>query len=190
MSTADSADFEYDVALSFAGEDREYVEEVAASLNKHGIKVFYDRYEQAKLWGKDLYQHLADVYRKRSRYCVMFLSHHYAAKLWTTHERRAAQARAFEENQEYILPVRVDDTEVAGILPTIGYVSAKDFTPLRRSPRTPPALTKNDPPALTKNDPDEEQHLFRSKPGSGPLHRRREVSNSGSFDKRHPHRRR
>jgi len=33
----------------------------------------------------------------------------------------------------------------------------------------PSALTKNDPPALIKNDPHEEQHLFRSKPGSGRL---------------------
>jgi hypothetical protein len=54
-------DFDYDVCFSFAGEDREYVEKVAANLIALGVRVFYDRYEQAVLWGKDLYVHLADV---------------------------------------------------------------------------------------------------------------------------------
>ncbi|MGP8049154.1 MAG: hypothetical protein ACLPYB_00960 [Desulfobaccales bacterium] len=35
---------QFDVALSFAGEDRKYVEEVASNLRKMGIKVFYDKY--------------------------------------------------------------------------------------------------------------------------------------------------
>ena len=52
----------------------------------------------------------------------MFLSRHYAQKLWTNHERRSAQARAFKENKEYILPARLDDTEIPGVPPTIGYV--------------------------------------------------------------------
>ena len=49
----------------------------------------------------------------------MFLSQNYARTLWARHELKNAQARAFEENQEYILPVRLDDTEIPGILPTV-----------------------------------------------------------------------
>lgn len=45
----------YDVALSFAGEDRKYVEAVAVELKKLGIQVFYDKFETTDLWGKDLY---------------------------------------------------------------------------------------------------------------------------------------
>jgi hypothetical protein len=52
----------------------------------------------------------------------MFLSQHYAKRNWTNHEREAAQSRAFREREEYILPVRLDDTEIPGILPTIGYL--------------------------------------------------------------------
>jgi hypothetical protein len=40
----------YDVALSFAGENRAYVEKVAASLKDHGIRIFYDDYEKVTLW--------------------------------------------------------------------------------------------------------------------------------------------
>lgn len=102
----------YDVALSFAGEDRSYVEETAKILKRRGVRTFYDRYEVATLWGRDLYVHLDSVYRKQSRYTVMFISNHYANKLWANHERRSAQARAFQENREYILPARFDDTDI------------------------------------------------------------------------------
>ena len=110
---------QYDVALSFAGEDRHYAEQLAKRLKAGGYSVFYDEFERAQLWGKDLYVHLSSVYKDQARYCVMFLSEHYARKLWTKHELQSAQARAFQENQEYILPVRLDDTEIPGILPTV-----------------------------------------------------------------------
>src|SRR3954465_7598343 len=90
----DAAAFNYDVCLSFAGEDRPYVSRVAAVLLSRGVRVFYDDYEQVDLWGKDLYVHLDDVYRSAARYCVLFVSKHYASKLWTNHERQSAQARA------------------------------------------------------------------------------------------------
>lgn len=126
--TSDSLDspieFEYDVCLSFAGEDRSYVEDVARELRSRGVRVFYDKYERANLWGKDLYEHLDNVYRESARFCVLFVSAHYARKLWTTHERKSAQARAFRENEEYILPARLDQTEVPGLRETVGYVDA------------------------------------------------------------------
>jgi hypothetical protein len=119
----------YDVALSFAGEDRPYVEQVARSLADLGVKVFYDDYEKVALWGKDLYTHLDYVYREASRYCLIFISEDYARKVWTNHERSSAQARALEENQEYVLPVRFDATEVPGLRPTVGYLDIQSMKP-------------------------------------------------------------
>ena len=122
-------DFKWDVCFSFAGEDRAYVEQVASSTRARGISVFYDDYYRVELWGRDLYVHLDEVYRKKSHYCVLFVSSHYAKKLWTNHERRSAQARAFIENSEYILPARFDNTEIPGIPPTVGYIDLNDFSP-------------------------------------------------------------
>jgi WD40 repeat protein len=119
---------EYDVALSFAGEDREKAEDLAKELTSLGLSVFYDRYEQSNLWGKDLYQHFQKVYRDQSRYCVIFVSEHYAEKTWTRHELKNAQARALQENQEYILPLRLDQTELPGINETIGYINIEQST--------------------------------------------------------------
>ncbi len=115
----------YDIAVSFAGEDRDYVEQIANAIRLKGMSVFYDKYEEADLWGKDLYVHLTKVYKDYSKYCLMFISESYARKQWTSHERKAAQARAFTESREYILPLRIDDTNVDGILDTTGYIDSR-----------------------------------------------------------------
>lgn len=122
-------DSKYDIALSFAGEERAYVDRVANLLRDRGVRVFYDLFGEADLWGKDLYVHLSEVYKNRAKFTVMFISESYACKLWTNHERRAAQARAFQEAQEYILPARFDDTDIPGVLPTVGYISLKGRSP-------------------------------------------------------------
>ena len=119
----------YDVVLSFAGEDRKYVERVAKNLRSHGVAAFYDTFEEANLWGKDLAEHLDLVYRRSGDYCVVFISKHYAEKMWTRHERRAALARALKSRTEYILPARFDETELPGIPHTVGYVSVKEKKP-------------------------------------------------------------
>jgi hypothetical protein len=112
----------YDVALSFAGEDRDHARKIAELLRTQGFSVFYDEYEQATLWGRNLYSHLSDVYQNRARFCLMFISANYARKLWTKRERESAQARAFRENREYILPLRLDNTSLPGIEDTVGYI--------------------------------------------------------------------
>jgi hypothetical protein len=121
--------FEYDVCLSFASENRSYVSRVATYLGAKGARVFYDRYEQTTLWGKDFYAHLDDVYRNKARFCVMFISEAYGRKLWTNHERQSAQARAFRSHQEYILPARFDATAIPGIRETVGYIDLNNYTP-------------------------------------------------------------
>lgn len=120
---------DYDVTLSFAKEDRSYVDRVASALKATGLRVFYDKDEIVTLWGEDLYTHLYDIYFRRSRYVVVFLSKHYKNKFWTSHELKSAQARAFLEKRAYILPARFDNTEIPGIPPTTGYIDLNEFSP-------------------------------------------------------------
>lgn len=115
----------YDVVLSFAGEDREYVEECADILTALGIKVFYDSYEQDVLWGKDLYAFLADIYSNKARYAIVFISQHYVKKCWTKHEFKFINERMFNSETEYLLPVFLDDTKLCGIPETQGYLTNK-----------------------------------------------------------------
>lgn len=121
----------YDVCLSFAGEQRDYVELIAVELKKAGLKVFYDQDEDIapKLWGHDLGEYLDYIYRRGSRFCLMFISADYAEKVWTRHERRSALARVIEEGGDYLLPARFDDTELPGLRATTAYVDLRQIAP-------------------------------------------------------------
>jgi hypothetical protein len=119
----------FDVALSFAGTERQHAEELAKRVRDAGFEVFYDGFYPEQLWGKDLASFFDRIYRKESRFCVMFVSREYADRMWTTHERRSAQARALQERGlEYILPIRVDDTDLDGLPPTIGHLSLREHS--------------------------------------------------------------
>jgi hypothetical protein len=117
--------FKYDVAISFAGEDRQVAEEIANALVARNVRVFYDQFEKSSLWGKDLFTHLAEVYGNTSRYCLMLVSEHYVSKEWTNHERKSAQDRSVGQRIEYILPVRLDDAIVPGLHTTIGFIDLR-----------------------------------------------------------------
>ena len=118
----------YDIAISYAGEDRDIADALAESLRSQGVSVFYDRFEKATLWGKNLYDYLSDLYQNKAHYCLMLLSQYYAQKVWTTHEREAAQYRAVHENEEYVLPIRLDKTDIPGHLKTLVYLDWHEET--------------------------------------------------------------
>jgi hypothetical protein len=113
----------FDVAISFAGTERESALKLAEILRDAGYAVFYDDFFPEQLWGKNLAIFFDEIFRKKARYCVMFVSKEYQQRVWTIHEARSAQARALaEKGNEYILPIQVDEIELEDLLPTIGYV--------------------------------------------------------------------
>jgi hypothetical protein len=119
----------YDFCLSFAAEQRAYVEEVAWLLRDADLRVFYDSFESSELLGTDLYVHLDEIYNRGSRYCVLFASEAYVRRAWSDHERSSAQDRAFRSRSAYLLPVRFDDAEIPGLRETIGHVDARVVSP-------------------------------------------------------------
>lgn len=130
MKPDPDANRKYDVCLSFASEQRPYVERVAHLLRSNGVRVFYDMYEQANLWGTNLTERLQAVYGEESRFCVLFASADYARKVWTNHELRSAMERALRSwNTDYVLPVRFDQTRIPGLHGTIGYIDGRTTSP-------------------------------------------------------------
>jgi hypothetical protein len=115
--------FEYDVALSFAREDRDTAEEFANLLSEKNISVFHDEYAQdlADLWGRDVVDHLVNLCARKARYCVLLISRHYPLKAWTGAERTDVQERALRDADEHIIPIRLDDVRVPGIEAAPGY---------------------------------------------------------------------
>jgi hypothetical protein len=119
----------WDVALSFAGAQRDYVEQVATALQARGVRCFYDADEQIDLWGKYLAEELPAIYGEQAAAVVVFVSAEYAARDWTRHERRAALNRAVHERREYVLPARFDDTPLPGLLSDMVTVDLRTRSP-------------------------------------------------------------
>lgn len=115
---------EYDIVLSFAGEDRQHAKTLAHTLKSNGYSVFYDEFETENLWGKDLAVYLHEIYSKKGKHCVIFISKHYTNKIWTNHEFRAAlQKLVHSMGTDYILPIRIDESELPGLPKTLAYLN-------------------------------------------------------------------
>lgn len=112
----------YQIAISYTSEDKHIADEIATAMKKASIKVFFDDFEKSSLWGKDLYIHFSEVFKNLAEFCVILVSKHYMDKTWSKHELQAARARAIEE-QEYILPILLDDTKMSNHFPNIKYLA-------------------------------------------------------------------
>lgn len=124
------------------------------ALDASGVQIFYDRLEQASLWGKDLFQHFQKIYRDEAEFCIMFISEHYVGKSWTKHEAHQAQSRSFADEKEYILPVRLDESVIPGLNPTIGYIDLRQLDLEQLVDLTLEKLGKQNPPVARRSLPD------------------------------------
>ncbi len=120
--------YEFDAALSFAGENRLLAAAITRELQKLGRSVFYDRDHKAHLWGKrqDEYER---IYGKASRFFVPLVSRHYRKKEWTQLEFSIARRASRRRKDEYILPIKIDETLMLGIPGDVNYLSSRDNTP-------------------------------------------------------------
>jgi TIR domain-containing protein len=121
--------YRFDVALSYATEDRVYVRRVAEVLDEHGIAVFYDQFFEAELWGANLAVYFDEVYRTGSRLVVVFASADYARKSWPMRELQSALEGAILQRRESVLSARLDDTRLPGLLAMLGSVNCQNRTP-------------------------------------------------------------
>src|SRR5579859_1847598 len=117
---------EYDLAISFASEERTIARQIAEVISTKAYNVFYDEFETDKMWGKDLSVLLGEVFGETSKFCLIVISQHYIAKQWTNLEWKSAAVKALKEKDAYILPLKVDDTQLPGLSPVIGYVDLRN----------------------------------------------------------------
>ena len=97
-------EFEYDFAVSYASENRKQAEKLTNELRKYGLRVFYDRNQIPDLMSHNLLDKLFDIYRNKSKMCIVIGSEAYNNSDFAQFERKAAQDRQFSE-KEYIILV-------------------------------------------------------------------------------------
>lgn len=119
------------VALSFPGEHRSYVEEIAealaATLTKQ--RVFYDRYYEPELSRPNLDTYLQKIYHDDSELVVVVLCKEYDKKEWCGIEFRAIRDLIKQRMDNEIMFVRIADGDVEGVFGIDGYVDAQNRQP-------------------------------------------------------------
>ncbi len=118
--------FKFDFALSFAGEDRKYADDLATRLKKQGVSVFYDRDYQSYLLGKKQSEYEL-IYGLQSRFVVPIISQNYVKKDWPRFEFDSAKREAPRRNSEFILPLRLDDARLLGLNDDLNFLSLIDL---------------------------------------------------------------
>lgn len=108
----------FDFAISFAGQDRQTARAVASAIEAANLRVFFDEYFEHEMLGVDGADYLNDVFFRQSRFCVVLVSNHYQQRAWAQLERRAAQAREFQTQPGFLLPVLLDEHRPDWLLPT------------------------------------------------------------------------
>jgi hypothetical protein len=105
-------EYQFDFALSFAGENRELAKLVADQLDILDCAVFYDEYFEANYLGKAWRKSFTQVFGEQARFVICLLDNHHVEKIWPTFERECFAPRVAEAA---VIPIYLDDTPVPGI---------------------------------------------------------------------------
>ena len=121
---------QFDVALSFPGEERKLVEDIARGLE--GLlgpdRYFYDFNYPGHLARPGLDILLQDIYGNRSKLIVVFISGAYQVKNWCGIEFRAIRDIINRRENARIMFVKTGDGDVDGVRPADGYVDSQKFS--------------------------------------------------------------
>ena len=119
------------VALSFPGEHRNFVrqiaEKLAASFGAH--RVLYDAFYEAEFARPDLDVYLQGLYHDESELIVVFVCEAFELKEWCGVEWRAIRDLMKKRSGSSIMFVRMDDADVRGVFSIDGYVSVHGRPP-------------------------------------------------------------
>ena len=129
--TVDIRTHRFEVALSFPGEHRRYVERVADELERElgPATCFYDRYYEAQLAQPGLDLLLQEIYGERSGLVVAFICRAYDERQWCGIEWRKIRERRVVGDERGIMYVRLGEGDVAGMTRLDGYVDARQRRP-------------------------------------------------------------
>ncbi len=112
--------YEFDVALSFAIENLEIATEIAKELDRLEISNYL--FSEEDLWGVNIKKETWEVYHEKAMFALLLISKNYLEKRWATEEREIVQTVTRENNQPYVLPLRLDyHGTVEGLSNNISY---------------------------------------------------------------------
>lgn len=117
-------EYQFDFAISFAGENRGLAKLIADQIDLLDCAVFYDEYFEANYLGKAWHKTFTEIFGEQSRFVVCLLDKHHVEKIWPTFERECFAPRVTEAA---VIPIYLDDTPVPGIPKDIVGIQFKNY---------------------------------------------------------------
>lgn len=118
-------DYEYDFAISFAGENRVLAKNITDLLSLLDCTVFYDEYFEANFLGKAWSKQFREIFSEKSRLIICLLDKFHEEKIWPTFERECFIPRISDAS---VIPIYLDDTKFTGIPNDIIGIPYKGFS--------------------------------------------------------------
>jgi len=118
--------FDFDFAISFAGENRQLAREIQRQLQMLDCSVFFDELYEANYLGQAWHKAFKVIFAESSRFVVCLIDKHYLEKIWPTFERETFLPRV---DDAAVIPILMDDTTVPGIPKDIVGVRFKNANP-------------------------------------------------------------
>lgn len=119
--------YEFDFAISFAGENRDLARMIADQLTILDCAVFFDEYFEANYLGTAWHKQFQQIFGEQSKYVVCLLDVHHLEKIWPTFERETFQQRVPDAA---VIPIYLDDTPVPGMPKDIVGIPFKGYAKL------------------------------------------------------------
>jgi hypothetical protein len=109
---ATEREYDFDFAISFAGENRELARVIKAQLETLDCSVFFDELFEANYLGQAWHKTFMEIFSERSRFIVCILDKYHLEKIWPTFERECFSPRVAEAA---VIPIYLDETIFVGI---------------------------------------------------------------------------
>ena len=115
--------YEYDFAISYAGEDRLIAEDICNKIKEHvDYSVFLAEKEKHQFIGKDGERFFEELF-SRSKQVIVIISKYYKQKKWPRFEWDIILERSAENR---FIPIRLGDTKIIGLPSNIVYMPYKN----------------------------------------------------------------
>ena len=109
---AANTDREFDIAISFAGENREFARVLSEKLAILDASVFYDEWYENNYLGRTWSKEFKRIFSSDSWLVVCILDKNYSQKIWPTFEKECFLPRIAEGG---VIPIELDNTIFVGI---------------------------------------------------------------------------
>jgi hypothetical protein len=121
---AGQKDYDFDFAISFAGENRDLARSISTQLETLDCSVFFDEFFETNYLGKAWHKSFMQVFGEQARFVVCLLDSHHLEKIWPTFERECFTPRVAESA---VIPIYLDDSVFVGIPKDIVGIYFKNY---------------------------------------------------------------